>query len=71
MMIETWLYKTEKWFIVVLYKPPKVNDKSFESISSDTLQSEYSRWFVMGDMNFIWIQITHYVIYVLCITYQI
>ena len=55
MVIETRLYKTEKWFIVVLYKPPKVNDKSFELLFSDlcnALQSESSHWFVMGDTNF-------------------
>ena len=55
MIIETRLYKTEKWFIVVLYKPPKVKDKSFELSFSDlcnALQSESSHWFVMGDMNF-------------------
>ena len=55
MIIETRLYKTEKWFIVVLYKPPKVNDKRFELLFSDlrnALQSESSLWFVMGDTNF-------------------
>ena len=55
MIIETRLYKTEKWFIVVLYKPPKVNDKIFELLFSDlcnALQSESSHWFVMGDTNF-------------------
>ena len=43
MIIETWLYKTETWFIVVLYKPPNVKDKSFEVSFSDlcnALQSE-------------------------------
>ena len=55
MIIETRLYKTEKWFIVVLYKPPKVNDKSFELSFANlrnALQSQSSLWFVMGDTNF-------------------
>ena len=55
MIIETRLYKTEKWFIVVLHKPPKVKDQSFELSFSDlcnALQSESSHWFVMGDINF-------------------
>ena len=77
MIFETRLYKTEKWIIVVLYKPLKVNDKSFEFIFSDlcnTLQSESSHWFVMGDTNFDMNSDNQLcIIYVLCnvITYQI
>ena len=55
MIIETRLYKTEKWFIVTLYKPQNVNDKSFELFFSDlcnALQSESSDWCVMGETNF-------------------
>ena len=55
MIIEAQLYKTEKWFIIVIYKPPKVNNKHFEIIFSDlcqTLQRESSHWFIMGDTYF-------------------
>ena len=41
--------------MVVLYKPPKVKDKSFELSFSDlcnALQNESSHWFVMGDIIF-------------------
>lgn len=55
MVIEAQLYKKEKWFIAVIYKPPKVNDKNFERFFSDLcnkLQRESSHWFVMGDINY-------------------
>ena len=55
MIIETQLYKAEKWFVVLIYKPPRVKDKHFEIVFSDlcqSLQRESSHWFIMGDINF-------------------
>ena len=54
MVIETRLYKVEKWFMVVIYKPPRVTDKSFEEVFTEICQSsekESSHWFIMGDTN--------------------
>ena len=54
MVIETRLYKVEKWFMVVIYKPPRVTDKSFENVFTEICQSlekESSHWFIMGDTN--------------------
>ena len=39
MVIETRLYKVEKLFMVVIYKPPKVTYKSFENVLTDICQS--------------------------------
>ena len=59
MIIETRLYRAEKWFLVSVYKPPKIKERVFEIIFTDickSLQRESPHWFVMGyknlDMNF-------------------
>ena len=75
MIIEAQLYQTEIWFIIVIYKPLKVNDKHFEIVFSDscqTLQRESSHWFIMGDTNFdIWVLAMYCVTLVFCIIYLI
>ena len=39
MIIETRLYKMEKWFVVIIYKPPSVTIKSFENVLTEIFQS--------------------------------
>ena len=39
MIIETRLYKMEKWFVVIIYKPPRVTIKSFENVLTEIFQS--------------------------------
>ena len=54
MIIETRLYKMEKWFVVIIYKPPRVTIKSFENVLTEIFQSlekESPHWFIMGDTN--------------------
>ena len=54
MIIETRLYRAEKWFLVSVYKPPKIKERVFEIIFTDickSLQRESPHWFVMGDIN--------------------
>ena len=54
MVIEARLYKMEKWFLVIIYKPPKVTNESFENTLTEICQSlekESTHWFVMGDTN--------------------
>ena len=40
MLISTWLYKTGKWYLIALYKPLNVNDKSPESV----FQTYVTQW---------------------------
>ena len=54
MIIETRLYKMEKWFVVIIYKPLSVTIKSFENVLTEIFQSlekESPQWFIMGDTN--------------------
>ena len=44
----------EKWFVVIIYKPPSVTIKSFENVLTEIFQSlekESPHWFIMGDTN--------------------
>ena len=55
MVIEARLYKMEKWFLVIIYKPPKVTNESFENTPTEIyqyLEKELTHWFVMGDTDF-------------------
>ena len=55
MIIETRLYKMEKWFVVMIYKRPSVTIKTFENDLTEIFQSlekESPHWFIMGDTNF-------------------
>ena len=39
MIIETRLYRAEKWFLVSVYKPPKIKERVFEIIFTDICKS--------------------------------
>ena len=54
MVIEASLYKMEKWLLVVIYKPPKVTNNSFENTFTEicrSLEKKSPHWFIMGDTS--------------------
>ena len=55
LVIEMQIYRQEKWFLNVLYKPPKVKDGPFKRCFTDlcnALIKESPHWLFIGDTNF-------------------